>query len=247
MPDTRKHRGPHPQDADLFAPATWPVLRQAVAHLSWLLTRGYAVTSALKLVGDRFGLTDRQRKAVLRSSCSDQALHRRQATSVKPENVADQVLHLDGFNVLTTIEAALAGGVLLLGRDGCLRDMASMHGNYRKVEETRPALALIGTTLADWRPADCIWYLDRPVSNSGRLSQILTEVAGEHGWDWRTELVPDPDAILRTLPEIVVSADAVILDDCSQWLNLAFEVVSRQIPSAVILPLDDSSTDSVEL
>ncbi|MCA9070347.1 MAG: DUF434 domain-containing protein [Planctomycetaceae bacterium] len=239
MPDTRKHRGPHPQDADLFAREKWPELQRAVAHLSWLLTRGYAITSALKLVGDRFELTDRQRKAVVRSSCSDQAMEHRQSTLVKPESLTGFVLHLDGFNVLTTVEAALGGGVLLLGRDGCLRDMASMHGNYRKVEETRPALELIGQTLAEWQPLHCIWYLDRPVSNSVRLSQILSEVASENGWDWRPELVPDPDAILRTLPEVVVSADSGILDDCQSWLNLAFQVVSRLVPNADVVPLNE--------
>lgn len=242
MPDTRKHRGPHPQDGELFAREKWPALQQAVAHLSWLLTRGYVVNSALKLVGDRFGLTDRQRKAVLRSSCSDQALERRQATSVKPECLANREMHLDGFNVLTTVEAALGGGVLLLGRDGCLRDMASMHGNYRKVEETRPALERIGQTLANWQPTHCVWYLDRPVSNSGRLSQILAEVAAEHEWDWRAELVPDPDAILRTLPEIVVSADCAILDECPRWFNLAFHVVTLRT-SAEVLPLNPPSSD----
>ena len=239
MPDTRKHRGPHPQDLDLFAQEHWPVLQRAVGHLSWLLSRGYARTSALKLVGDRFELTERQRTAVLRSSCSDQALERRRSARVEPGQIAGRVLHLDGFNVLTTVEAALAGGVLILGRDGCLRDMASMHGSYRKVNETRPALLAIGQTLADERPAECVWYLDRPVSNSGRLSRILVEVAGENGWNWRAEILPDPDRELRSSEEIVVSADSAVIDDCRAWLNLARQVVESRIPAAEIIPLNN--------
>ena len=74
VPDQRKHRGPHPEDGPLFAPANWPDLRCAVSHLSWLLTRAYAWESALKLVGDRFRLNARQRLAVQRSACSDQSL-----------------------------------------------------------------------------------------------------------------------------------------------------------------------------
>ena len=62
MPDTRNHRGPDPRDDDAFGPHAWPALRQAVAELSWLLERGYASTSALKLVGDRWSLTERQRE-----------------------------------------------------------------------------------------------------------------------------------------------------------------------------------------
>jgi hypothetical protein len=213
------------------------MLQRAVGHLSWLLTRGYAVTSALKLVGDRFELTERQRKSVLRSSCSDQALARRLASCVKPEHIAGRVLHIDGFNLLTTIEAALAGGVLILGRDGCLRDMASMHGSYRKVAETWPALIAIGEALAPWQPAECVWYLDRPVSNSGRLSRIILETAIEHGWNWRAESLPDPDKFLRKSPEIVVSADSAVIDQATAWLNLAAYVVACRIPTAEMVPL----------
>ena len=41
--------------------------------LSWLLGRGYAIVSAVKLVGDRWSLTERQRMAVRRAACSDEA------------------------------------------------------------------------------------------------------------------------------------------------------------------------------
>ena len=72
------------------------------------------------------------------------------------EQLRGAALWLDGYNVLTTIEAALAGGVILAARDGTYRDMASMHGSYRKVAETLPALELLGRTIAAlsaWRSA----------------------------------------------------------------------------------------------
>ena len=71
---------------------------------------------------------------------------RRQAHQVGAEQLPGATLWLDGYNVLTTIEAALAGGVILAARDGAYRDMASMHGSYRKVAETLPALDLLGRT-----------------------------------------------------------------------------------------------------
>jgi hypothetical protein len=58
--DTR-HCGPNPNDDRLFAPQWIPILCQDVEELSWLLTCGYPPTSILKLVGDRYALTDRQR------------------------------------------------------------------------------------------------------------------------------------------------------------------------------------------
>ncbi len=244
MPDTRKHRGPHPADADLFAPAMWPALRLAVTHFSWLLTRGYPSASSLKLVGDRFQLTERQRTAVRRSGCSDAAREHRAESRLDRSRIVGETLHIDGFNVLTTIEAALAGGVILRCRDGCDRDMASMHGNYRKVEETTPALLLIGDAMADWRVAGGRWLLDRPVSNSGRLASMIRKIAAEHAWNWKVELVDDPDKILVNSTAVVASADSAVIDRCSRWFNMAHEVIRDRIPDANFVPLDgDAVTD----
>jgi hypothetical protein len=138
---------------------------------------------------------------------------------------AGRTLWLDGYNVLTTIEAALAGGVVLVARDGCYRDLASMHGCYRKVAETLPALRLIGEYLQSHGIERTVWLLDRPVSNSGRLKGLMQEMFAAHGWHASVELVPDPDPVLATTLELIATADSVILDRCQRWLNLARGVV----------------------
>jgi hypothetical protein len=237
MPDDRRHRGPHPDDARLFTPQVEGELRSAVADLSWLLTRHYATPSALKIVGDRYNLTQRQRTAVMRSACSEQSLSLRTARKVPIDEVANRPLLIDGYNVLTTIEAALSNGVLILGRDGALRDMASIHGTYRKVEETIPALALVGAVLDETRVAQCTWYLDAPVSNSGRLKTTLLDAARAGNWTWQVELVPNPDAVLIKSNEIVATADSVILDRCGTWFGLAAHVVRTCIPDARLVQL----------
>ena len=235
MPDHRKHRGPHPQDAELFGPETWILLREAVGHLSWLLSKKYPPNSSLKLVGDRFQLNQRQRTAVLRCSCADGSLEERLERQITVEELAGRELHLDGFNVLTSIEAALAGGVILCGREGCCRDMASMHGNYRTVEETRPALELIGEVLRSLKTGHCCWYLDRPVSNSGRLRSVILELATQNHWPWSVELVDDPDRILVKSRAMVASADSQVLDQCGSWFNLAREIIQRKIPDVYLV------------
>ncbi len=237
MPDTRKHRGPHPADRRLFSEDTWPTLRAAVSDLSWLLTRGYTDVASLKLVGDRYRLTERQRKAVLRCACSDPALLDRLARQAKLEEVRGQSLLVDGFNVLTTVEAALAGGVVLLARDGCYRDLASMHGSYRKVEETEPAVEAIGRVLERLGVSDVTWLLDRPVSNSGRLSVLVRQLARSRNWPWQVELVDNPDPLLTESQAVVASADSAVLDRCGLWLNLAREVVRAEVPEAVVVDL----------
>jgi hypothetical protein len=241
MPDKRTHRGPHPDDRELFAAEQWPVLHRAVDEYSWLLSRGYAGGSALKLVGDRYQLAQRQRLAVMRSSCSDAARDQRQAREVPADALRGATIHIDGFNVLTTIEAALSGGLILHGRDGCFRDLASMHGSYRKVEETRPALELTGAALHAWQPARCRWFLDRPVSNSGRLATLIREVAAEHTWPWEAELVNDADPAVISDSAIVASSDSVVLDRCGRWINLARWVIEKSVAAGWVVDLSGES------
>jgi hypothetical protein len=257
MPDTREHRGPHPDDAELFAPALIPRLREAVADFSLLLTKGYAAKSALKLVGDRFSLTQRQRLAVMRSSCSDQQRQSRRQRRVPAEALAGQAIAIDGYNLLITIEAALSGGLIFQGRDGCFRDLASIHGTYRKVEETVPAVKLIGKFLTeigiprvegvppsnrgqdarDTSVAQALWLLDSPVSNSGRLKTLIGELARANHWPWEVRLTISPDAELSRMDTTIVSTDSVILDACARWTNLAAEIITRRLPRAGVIDL----------
>jgi hypothetical protein len=232
MPDRRSHRGPHPDDIREFAPDALPILRSATSDLSWLLTRGYALPSALKLTGDRYQLTARQRTAVSRCACSDNQRSRRAAHETTFLELAGAELWIDGYNVLTSIEAALAGGVLLRGRDGCLRDMASMHGSWRKVTETRPAIELIGDVLGVCDVAHSRWLLDQSVSNSGRLRTIILQIAAGHGWNWSVELVPDPDPLLAAATTCIATADSAILDEAAHWLPLARLAIESRITDA---------------
>jgi hypothetical protein len=220
VPDERIHRGPHPADAELFAPEQIPRLREALADFSMLLTKGYADKSALKLVGDRFSLTQRQRLAIMRSACSDQQRQSRLERQVPIETLAGQPIAIDGYNLLITIEAAMSGGLIFRGRDGCFRDLASIHGTYRRVEETVPAVKLISEFLAEIRVAHTLWLF-----------------ASEHTWPWEIRLTISPDAELSRTDTTVVSSDSVVLDACHRWTNLAAEIITQRLPQTAIIDL----------
>jgi len=237
MPDKRTHRGPHPADEKLFAPKAIGDLRLAVADYSLLLTKGYAQKSALKLVGDRFSLTERQRLAVMRSACSDEQRASRRQRRVEPQNLADGSIAVDGYNVLITVEAAMSGGMIFKGRDGCYRDLASVHGTYRKVIETIPAVQLIGEFLREIGAGEALWLLDSPVSNSGRLKTLIGELAEKNGWNWQVELLLSPDAELKKTDLVVATSDSVVLDKCGSWVNLATEIIEKKLPSARVIDL----------
>ncbi len=227
MSDRRRHRGPHPQDRELFAPPEWPKLQAAVCDVSWLWTRRYSQDATIKLVGDRYGLKKRQRLAVLRGACSDQARRRRSARRVSSHQLHGAALQLDGFNVLTTIEAAIAGGVLLECRDGAIRDMASIHGSYRIVEETETAIEQIASLLLEREIGAACWWLDAPVSNSGRLAQLLRRMADRHDWPWTVHVDNNVDRRLIESEEIVATSDSVVVDGCRYWYPLSTELIAR--------------------
>lgn len=231
-------RGPAPDDLQLFGERELPRMRTAMAELAWLLNRGYAESSALKLVGDRHELRARQRTAVLRCVCTDTQLEGRRARQLEPNAIAGRPLALDGFNVLIVIESALSGGVVLRGRDGFLRDMASVHGSYRRGEQTLAASVAIGEQLAKLAPSSVLWLLDRPVSNSGRLKTALDELAQARGWAWTIELDYAPDRRLAEFAGVVASGDAWILDHAEHSVDLTAAVIGACCPSAWIIDLD---------
>ena len=237
MPDKRTHRGPNPKDIKLFSVDHVSLLQSATADLSLLLTKGYAQNSALKLVGDRFNLTQRQRLAVMRCACSDAQLTGRKQHHMETSQLKARDIAIDCYNVLITIEAALSGAFVFIGRDNCYRDLAGIHGTYRKLTETVPALELIGRTLEQIAVGSAVWYLDRPVSNSGKLKLLIGETAQKNNWPWNAELVFSPDAELVKTDSIVVSSDSVVLDAVSGWTNLAAHIIAGSIPNAKIINL----------
>ncbi len=236
-PDIRKHRGAHPEDRRLFADDRLPILRTAVDELSWLLTRAYSMKGALKLVGDKYALTDRQRLAVSRAACSDQSKMRRASTRVEAASAQGEELIIDGFNLIITIEAALGRGVLMLCRDGCIRDLSSVHGSYRSIDETNRAIELIGESLESLRPALVGWVLDRPISNSGRLAKRVRDVARENGWNWSVELAFNPDAEIAASNRIAISSDSNLLDRVVRWLNLNRFLIHNRLHESWLIDL----------
>ncbi len=231
MPDTRRHRGRHPADARLFATDRLPALRAAVAELSWLLGRGYATPSALQLVGNRHGLRERQRIAVARCAAGAAERDARLRRRIDPGALAGRDLLVDGFNCLITVEVALSGGLVLLGRDRAHRDLASVHGGWRRVQETEAALAALGEVITAAAPASVLWLLDRPVSNSGRLAALLRERG------WQVEVVLAPDRELACRSGVAATGDSAVLDRCATWVDLPGEVI-RGLAAPWVIDLD---------
>jgi hypothetical protein len=210
----------------------------AIHDLSWLLSKGYSEKASVKLVGDRYRLKQRQRMAIQRVVCTEIQKLNRQDKALHIHEVKGRKLLIDGLNLLITIESALSNGLIFEGLDGTYRDLASVHGTYKKVEETPQAMQIIGETLVDLGTATVTWLLDKPVSNSGRIKTMLCEMAQANGWPWEAELVNNPDTILMHSIVPIVSSDSLILDHTECWFNLPKYLIDTYIPDAEVLRFD---------
>ena len=228
MPDTRKHRGAHPQDPEDFGPGAASALIAAASELSFLLEHDYSAEAALKLVGDHHQLKARQRAAVLRAACGDRARARRLSHRVADEALRAQAVALDGFNCLISVEAMLSGAPLFRGRDSALRDLSSVHGTYRSVTETERAIEWMLETLARREVASLRVLLDRPVGNSGRTRAAWLEHGAGRPFALEVQLCDDVDRTLAHETQIVGSSDSWILDRAQRWFDLPALVARDQ-------------------
>lgn len=232
MSEKGRNRGKHPSDDKLFGKKWKPIFKEAIDDLSFLLTRGYGPKSSLQLVGNRYRLSTRQQKALSRISESESSIQLRKSKEIPHTKLANQTVAIDGFNILILLESALSGGFVFKARDGNYRDISSVHGSYKRVVKTTEAIQIIGDTLQELNIAKAHWYLDAPISNSGRLKVLLHEIATAHNYPWEVTLVNNPDRELaeQQLPEtIIVSSDGWVLDHAHQWFNLGAYIIENNL------------------
>lgn len=221
-------RGFDPDDADAFSPTDLVLLRKAQDELQWLLDRGYGFKSTMDLIGGHYQLTARQRSAIQRCTAPQSCYELRQAKLLPMQAIRNQALHVDGFNLIILLEVVLSGSPVLLGRDLVYRDLAGLRGTYRLLPQTDLAIELIGRAVARLSLQEVIFYLDQPVSNSGRLKLKILEHAASWDIPVQVNLVHNADAVLMAA-EGVVSGDSLVLDQCQSWLNLSSLIIEEMI------------------
>ena len=197
-----KNRGKEGRDDLLFGtPKMQEKLKEAVADMQYLVSRGYAQKSSVQLVGNRYRLNARQQQALQGMSASKQQITQRESTCISLTNLKGKDVIIDGFNLIIILESALSQAYIFKGLDRCYRDLSSVYGTYKRVQQTEKALLLIGSTLKQAEVKSVLWVLDKPVSNSGRLKTRLRELAEQDHYNWGVILENNPDKIAFCIGE----------------------------------------------
>lgn len=223
-----KNRGKEASDDDLFGTEKIQLkLKEAVTDLSYFLSRGYGEKATLALVGNRYRLNSRQQQAVRGMSASQSQIEDRQSKEIQSSDLEGKEIAIDGFNALILLESILSNAYVFKGQDGFIRDLSSVHGTYKRVKQTSLAIEMIADFYIKEKIKTIYWFFDKPVSNSGRLKKMIEEIALENQYDWKVELVYNPDKVIAESNWIAVTSDAWILDNASANFNLMKYVLSQ--------------------
>ena len=125
-----------------------------------------------------------------------------------------------------TLEVALSHSLLMRCMDGTIRDLAGLRGTYRIIEQTQSAIHLLFKELENKKVEKAVFYLDAPVSNSGRLKLLILEAAKEYPIITEVIVIHDVDRTLQKLSG-VISSDAIILNHCESYMNILPDIVDK--------------------
>lgn len=220
-------RGYSPKDQKEFADESVETLHKAGKDLQYLLNQGYPIKGASVFVGNHYLLSERQRLALVRGISSEESLKIRKAKEIK-DIPPGSIVNIDGFNTIITLEVALSDSLLLKCMDGTIRDLAALRGTYRLIDKTDEAIKLIGKMLEKNKVSKAIFYLDAPVSNSGRLKQRIMELLIDFTFEIQVEVIHNVDTVLEKLDNVITS-DAIILNKCTSWINLNKKIMEEFI------------------
>lgn len=186
-------------------------------------------------MGNHYLLSERQRLAIVRATAKNSDLEMRK--SKKLNGVTDLTrVSIDGLNIIITLEVALSESTLLRCMDDTIRDLAGLRGTYRLIDKTDRAILLIGEKLEGMKIREAMFYLDAPVSNTGRLKQRILELLQGFTYQVSVELVNNADVVLENLNN-VISSDSIVLSRCKSWINLTAEIMKDKLPNVKCIDL----------
>ncbi len=220
-------RGYVSTDEKEFCNKNLELLKRAQLDICMMLERGYPIKSLSTFVGNHYLLSERQRLAIVRATSLSKDIEKRRNKLVR-DNLKGRTVYIDGLNLIITLEVALSGSTIIKCMDGTIRDLAGLRGTYKLIDKTDTAICLIGEKLEEMEIHEVTFYLDSPVSNTGRLKLRMLELLSKYSYNVKVDLVRNADTILETKNNVITS-DAIILNKCESWINLAYEILSEKL------------------
>jgi hypothetical protein len=183
----------------------------ACRDYSVLMNRHYPERGALKLVGDRYRLSRDQRTVLYRGiSSAETSVFRK---SLLVQEMRDEVVAVDGYNVLFTLLNYRLGRFTFIATDNVLRDAGSLHGRLRDERTFRECVILLMDFLASGQPSSVDIFLDSPVSHSEKHALAIRDMLKKWNLTGTCQTIRSADFALKNFQNgILATSDTVIIE-----------------------------------
>jgi hypothetical protein len=188
-----------------------------------LLNRGYPKPYALRFVGDHYGLKNEERYILSRTVFPKEYIleTKRKKTSLK--EIEGKEIFVDGYNVIITTESVLMGKTFI-SMDGVLRDIRNVSKKHRITNETIESVDLVLNLLEKYQPSYTQFYLDKMMSKSGKLSEIIREGMEDRDIQGDSETILSVDHVLKNKEGIIATNDSAIIVEVKKFIDLPSKV-----------------------
>jgi len=209
-------------------------IEEAAYDLRFLLNRKYRKKNALEFVSNKYLLNKQERNLLSRSVFSRVKSAERKDKLLKIKDIRGKLLILDGYNVLITVESILRQDMdsVILCDDGVIRDLKAVFGKYKFNSSTEPALIYIFNLIAKFKPLEVIFFLDSPVSLSGKLAILVESIMDEKGINGEVKLSKSVDMDIKALAKganvIVATGDSAILDKADKIVDIPRHILKNK-------------------
>jgi len=190
-----------------------PELIEAIRDYRYFLDRNYPPSATIKLVGDKYALTGNERSVLYRGVSSSFAASVREKKKI--HRLLNDTVLVDTHNILFTIANYLLGKPVFISDDSFLRDTGELHGRFSNHKILEHTFLLLIQFILKNKKKKYIFYLDRPVSNSGKLSLRFVDFFRENKINGESYTVYSPDhQLIQEEKGVICTSDSVIIQQC---------------------------------
>jgi len=196
--------------------------------MKYLLDRGYAKTTALNLVANRYRLSVDSRNRLVRYVYSDEDIRVHRSKLVPVKQIAGEDVVVDAYNVLITSQAILSGKEVVCGMDGFVRDASAVFSKYRFDAPSRKVAAAVLKILAEHKPRSVLFILDSQMSKSGELAGYLREEMKKFSVPGDAKTKRNADYSIKRLNRITLTSDSAIIEKVDRVADVPRELLGRR-------------------
>ena len=188
--------------------------KNAINDYIYLLEKNYPQKAILKLIGDKYSLSGNERTILFRGITTKNKIISRSSKLASEQELSGNTIHIDCYNTLIAIGSYLNGSTVFVGNDNFLRDASEIHGKIFRTELYEKSLSLIFRYIKTLNISEILFYLDKPVSYSGKLCQDINDMLKEENIKGKAQTCESPDFILKNVDYGYCStADSIIIDN----------------------------------